>query len=202
MKAWSGVGSVLDTRSQLIKRHIVRNIWNCNFIGRYDQPTMTVLSLLVDAFVVLQILTVPVLSYRHSVKFQGAVKSDSKIFAFQSKSDRTKSKTESDAPYQNSKGMKSGKINVREQTNFVAEWQSRGDHYISYENLVKLDGMMTSSVGKSKSDRSNTLSELSVTYFARYTSVNNTHDGFCCRPFSLNFFEFLVNYDNAGFTTW
>jgi hypothetical protein len=158
---------VTVTSYQQSKCFVVRNFWKCSFIESHAEPTMTVLSLLVDVFVIVHILTAPVWSYSYCLKSQGAIKSNSKIFAFQSKADRTKSKTESDAPYQNSKGMKSGKINVREQTNFVAEWQSKGDHYVSYENLVKLDGMMTSSVGKSKSDRSNTLSELSITYFAR-----------------------------------
>lgn len=155
------------TSNQQSKCCRIREFWNCSFIGGYVQPTMIVLHLLVDVFIVVHILTAPVSSYRNGMKSEGTVKSSSQIFAFQSKSDRTKSRTESDTPYQNSKGMKSGKINVREQTNFVAEWQSKGDHYVSYENLVKLDGMMTSAVGKSKSDRSNTLSELSITYFAR-----------------------------------
>lgn len=128
---------------------------------------MTALSFLLNVFVFLHILSVPVSSFRYCVRLDGALKSYSKVFAFQSKADRKKSTTESEVPYQNSRGIKSGKVNVREQINFVAEWQSKGDHYISYENLVKLDGMMTTAAGKSKSDRSNTISELSITYFAR-----------------------------------
>jgi hypothetical protein len=59
-----------------------------------------------------------------------------------------------------------------EQINFVAEWQAKGDHYVSYDNLLKLDNMMGSVQGKSKSDRTSLLSELSITYFARYAEAS------------------------------
>ena len=64
------------------------------------------------------------------------------------------------------------------QNNYVAKWQSRGDHYVSYDNLQRLDrilsgGSMSSVVGtKSKSQNKKELvSELSLTYFARFHNM-------------------------------
>ena len=51
---------------------------------------------------------------------------------------------------------------------FATQWQSEGDRYIGYDNLVKLDGMLTEySTNRSRSDKTNLLSDLTLTYFAR-----------------------------------
>ena len=52
--------------------------------------------------------------------------------------------------------------------NFVAQWQSEGGKYVGYDNLVRLDGLLTSySAGRSKAAKMDLLSELTLTYFAR-----------------------------------
>ena len=52
--------------------------------------------------------------------------------------------------------------------NFVAQWQSEGDRYVGYENLVKLDTSLTSfTTGRTKAEKIDLLSELTLTYFAR-----------------------------------
>lgn len=52
--------------------------------------------------------------------------------------------------------------------NYVASWQSEGDYYVSYDNLLKLDAQLTSfTKGRTKSEKTELLSELSNTYFAR-----------------------------------
>ena len=56
----------------------------------------------------------------------------------------------------------------RKANNFVAQWQSEGDRYVSYKNLVKLDSSLTSfTKGRTKAEKMNLLSELTLTYFAR-----------------------------------
>ena len=65
------------------------------------------------------------------------------------------------------KSLKIGPLRNGEQINYVAEWQAKGDHYVSYDNLLKLDGLMSTPVSRTKSDKSSLLSELSLTYFAR-----------------------------------
>ena len=56
----------------------------------------------------------------------------------------------------------------RKANNFVAQWQSEGDRYVSYKNLVKLDSSLTSfTKGRTKAEKISLLSELTLTYFAR-----------------------------------
>ena len=51
---------------------------------------------------------------------------------------------------------------------FVAKWQSEGDRYVSYDNLVKLDGMLSQfTTDRSINEKADLLSELTLTYFAR-----------------------------------
>lgn len=51
---------------------------------------------------------------------------------------------------------------------FATQWQAEGDYYIGYDNLVKLDGMLTEfSANRSKTAKINLLSDLTLTYFAR-----------------------------------
>ena len=51
---------------------------------------------------------------------------------------------------------------------FVAQWQSEGNRYVGYENLVKLDSSLASfTTGRSKAEKIGLLSELTLTYFAR-----------------------------------
>ena len=119
--------------------------------------------------VVLYLSSAFVSAYRSSLKSIKATESTTKLDAFQPKSNgkRSSSSSSSEAVYQGSKGMPSVPMRNGQQINFVAEWQAKGDHYVSYDNLLKLDSLMGSVQGKSKSDRTSLLSELSITYFAR-----------------------------------
>lgn len=50
----------------------------------------------------------------------------------------------------------------------VAQWEAEGDRYISYQNLVNLDGSLTEfNATRTKTEKTNLLSELTLTYFAR-----------------------------------
>ena len=52
--------------------------------------------------------------------------------------------------------------------NLVAQWQSEGDRYVSYENLAKLDGMLAEfTADRTIEEKAHLLSELTLTYFAR-----------------------------------
>ena len=120
--------------------------------------------------VILCLSSIFVSAFRSSLRSTKATECTTKLHAFQSKSSgkRSSSRSSSEAVYQGSKGTPSVPMRNGEQINFVAEWQAKGDHYVSYDNLLKLDNMMGSVQGKSKSDRNSLLSELSMTYFARY----------------------------------
>ena len=123
-------------------------------------------------FLLVTLTTVSVLwtsttSFHLAGTFLGADKSTSELHSTRSEQNSRRSKPKQDVQYQGSKGTKSGPVRNGDSINFVAKWQSRGDHYVSYDNLVKLDNLMTSSAGKSKNERSSILSELSTTYFAR-----------------------------------
>lgn len=42
--------------------------------------------------------------------------------------------------------------------NYIAKWQSEGDHYVSYDNLIKLDGLLTTySTGRTKVEKTDLL---------------------------------------------
>lgn len=127
-----------------------------------------------SALVVLFLSSAFVSAYRTSPTSTKATECPTKLCAVQSKSNgkRSSSRSSSEALYQGSKGMPSVPMRNGEQINFVAEWQAKGDHYVSYDNLLKLDNMMGSVQGKSKSDRTSLLSELSITYFARYAEAS------------------------------
>lgn len=56
--------------------------------------------------------------------------------------------------------------------NYIAKWQSEGDLYVSYDNLVKLDGLLTTkATARTKVEKTDILSELSLTYFARFHNI-------------------------------
>ena len=120
--------------------------------------------------VILCLSSIFVSAYRSSLRSTKTTECTTKLHAFQSKSSgkRSSSRSSSEAVYQGAKGTPSVPMRNGEQINFVAEWQAKGDHYVSYNNLLKLDNMMGSVQGKSKGDRTALLSELSITYFARY----------------------------------
>jgi hypothetical protein len=59
-----------------------------------------------------------------------------------------------------------------EHNNYAAKWQSRGDHYVSYDNLKRLDLLLTNyNKNRSRSEKTDLLSELSMTYFARFHNI-------------------------------
>ena len=125
------------------------------------------ISFLLGTLVTLSVFWTSTTSFHLASKFLGADKPTSGLYASQSAQNGRKPMSKQDVQYQGSKGTKSGPVRNKESINFVAEWQSRGDHYVSYDNLVKLDNLMTTSAGKSKNERSSIMSELSTTYFAR-----------------------------------
>jgi hypothetical protein len=52
--------------------------------------------------------------------------------------------------------------------NLVAQWQSEGDRYVSYENLAKLDSELAQfTADRTIQEKAHLLSELTLTYFAR-----------------------------------
>jgi hypothetical protein len=56
--------------------------------------------------------------------------------------------------------------------NYIAKWQSEGDLYVSYDNLIKLDGLLTTkATARTKVEKTDILSELSLTYFARFHNI-------------------------------
>lgn len=66
--------------------------------------------------------------------------------------------------------------------NFVAQWQSEGDRYVSYENLTKLDGMLAQfSADRTIKEKAQLLSELTLTYFAR-SEINSSQIETTFRP--------------------
>ena len=125
------------------------------------------IQLLLASLMTLSVIWTSTTSFHHTSNFLGADKPISGLYASQSGQNSRKSTSKQDVQYQGTKGTKSGPVRNKESINFVAEWQSRGDHYVSYDNLVKLDNLMTTSAGKSKNERSSIMSELSTTYFAR-----------------------------------
>ena len=127
-----------------------------------------------SVLVALYLSSIFVSAYKSSHRSTKATEYSTILQAFQSKSNgkRASSKPSSEAVYQGFKGTPSVPMRNGEQINFVAEWQAKGDHYVSYDNLLKLDDMMGSVQGKSKSDRNSLLSELSITYFARYAEAS------------------------------
>jgi hypothetical protein len=56
--------------------------------------------------------------------------------------------------------------------NMVAQWQAKGSHYISYENLVYLNDMLASyTTDRSKTQKKDLLEDLTLTYFARFHNI-------------------------------
>ena len=54
----------------------------------------------------------------------------------------------------------------------VAQWEAEGDRYISYQNLVELDGKLTEfNTTRTKTEKTQLLSELTLTYFARFRFI-------------------------------
>lgn len=118
----------------------------------------------ISVVVLLSALAEIIHSYRGTVRSIVKRAQTSEIFSSRSRTDAKKS----DGQWQGgSKTPKLGPLRNGEQINYVAEWQAKGDHYVGYDNLLKLENMMTSPTSKSKSDKSSLLSELSLTYFAR-----------------------------------
>jgi len=56
--------------------------------------------------------------------------------------------------------------------NFVAKWQSKGSHYISYENIRKLNNVLqTYDASRTTGDKKELLGEVMMTYFARFHNI-------------------------------
>lgn len=56
--------------------------------------------------------------------------------------------------------------------NFAGKWQAKGDFYISFENLKYLDEELTKfKENRSKNEKKTLLSELTLTYFARFHNL-------------------------------
>ena len=59
-------------------------------------------------------------------------------------------------------------------SNFVAKWQSKGDHYISYDNLHNLNQQLKfydNSETRTIIDKKKLFQEICLTYFARFHSI-------------------------------
>jgi hypothetical protein len=72
------------------------------------------------------------------------------------------------------KGKRMSRRDVSKQKTkeMVAQWEAEGDRYISYQNLVELDGKLTEfNTTRTKTEKTQLLSELTLTYFARYCSI-------------------------------
>jgi len=66
-------------------------------------------------------------------------------------------------------------MNRHSDLNFAASWQSKGDYYTSSENLEALNKQLTSfKTNRSRKQRTDTLRELSLTYFARFHNLIRT----------------------------
>lgn len=66
--------------------------------------------------------------------------------------------------------------------NLVAQWQSEGDRYVSYENLATLDGKLAQfSADRTIAEKAQLLSELTLTYFAR-SDINSSQIETAFRP--------------------
>lgn len=56
--------------------------------------------------------------------------------------------------------------------NLAASWQSKGGHYVSYENLKNLNSRIIKyDLNRSKYDKENLLNDLALTYFARFHNL-------------------------------
>lgn len=114
--------------------------------------------------VLISVLTDFIHSYPRAATLSAKPIRAGELFSSRSRTDGKKA----DGQWQGgNKSLKIGPLRNGEQINYVAEWQAKGDHYVSYDNLLKLDGMMSTPASKTRSDKSSLLSELSLTYFAR-----------------------------------
>lgn len=103
-------------------------------------------------------------SYRSSVSTVQNTKRFTELYSSKSRTGGTRP----DKEYQGkSKIPTAGPMRNGENINYVAEWQAKGDLYISYDHLLKLDNSISSSRSKSKGEKSSIIEELSLTYFAR-----------------------------------
>ena len=105
------------------------------------------------------------------------------------------SSNERDDRYREGKGKRVSRRDASKQKTkeMVAQWEAEGDRYISYQNLVNLDGSLTEfNATRTKTEKTNLLSELTLTYFARYTfnlTTNRLHSlsskiQSCCKKVS------------------
>ena len=88
------------------------------------------------------------------------------------------SSNERDDRFREGKGKRVSRRDASKQKTkeMVAQWEAEGDRYISYQNLVNLDASLTQfSATRTKSEKTNLLSELTLTYFARWRLIFDVH---------------------------
>jgi len=70
--------------------------------------------------------------------------------------------------------VKSSKVSIDLdiKDNLISSWQSKGKHYVSYDNLIHLNDLLTSfNQNRTKQEKSQLLNELIITYFARFHNI-------------------------------
>lgn len=70
------------------------------------------------------------------------------------------------------RGNTASPVIARTSVNYVADWQSRDDKYLSFMNLVRLNNQLTSFDSKmTKSEKKELRKDLQLTYFARFHNL-------------------------------
>ena len=83
---------------------------------------------------------------------------------------------ERDERFGKGKRMSRRDVSKQKTKEMVAQWEAEGDRYISYQNLVELDGKLTEfNTARTKTEKTTLLSELTLTYFARYRFILTVH---------------------------